>query len=306
MILTFSNPSYLLFLLIIPALIIIHLLTLRGLKKRALKFANFESISRISGVNMVSKNITSLILNLIVIGLIIFSMSGLTLHRAVETSDASFMLIIDSSQSMSAVDVSPSRIEFAKEYAKKFVDSAPAQTRLGLVSFSGVSYIERDIGTDKFALKEAINDIDIRDIGGTNILDAVIIAANMLKGEESKMILLFSDGQMNLFNMKDIIEYANKDNVIIDTFGIGTLQGGTTSLGVTSKLNEDTLKAIPYNTNGRYYRISDMEADDFFTHIIQTTRKQVSIGLSNYLLILALAVFIIGWILINTRYRLIP
>jgi len=46
---TFSNPVYLFFLVSIPFLIISHFFTMRYLKRRALKFANFEAIKRVTG-----------------------------------------------------------------------------------------------------------------------------------------------------------------------------------------------------------------------------------------------------------------
>ena len=50
---------------------------------------------------------------------------------------ATIMLALDTSLSMNAVDVDPSRIDAAKVAAEKFVKSIPDQLNVGLVSFDG-------------------------------------------------------------------------------------------------------------------------------------------------------------------------
>ena len=49
---SFIYPQYLFFILLIPLFIFIHLATLKSTKSSALKFANFEAISRIRGVDL--------------------------------------------------------------------------------------------------------------------------------------------------------------------------------------------------------------------------------------------------------------
>ena len=58
---TFLRPLYLTFLLCIPFFIIMHFLILRHIKRRALKFANFELIEKVTGGQILNKK--RLILN---------------------------------------------------------------------------------------------------------------------------------------------------------------------------------------------------------------------------------------------------
>ena len=58
MYITFSNPKYLFLLFVIPLFILIHLLSLKKSRRKALSFANFEAISRVKGIEFLSKNLT--------------------------------------------------------------------------------------------------------------------------------------------------------------------------------------------------------------------------------------------------------
>ena len=59
---TFQNPIYLWFLISIPLMILTHFYLLRQSKKKAMKFANFETIKRITGKKLITKNISMLVL----------------------------------------------------------------------------------------------------------------------------------------------------------------------------------------------------------------------------------------------------
>ena len=111
----FSNPIYLSFLFAIPLIFFLHFYSISNKKKIALNFANFDAISRIQGIDFFSKNVVSLFLITAVIVLLSFSLAGLHFNTTKNTSSFSFVIAIDSSQSMEANDFSPSRIEASKE-----------------------------------------------------------------------------------------------------------------------------------------------------------------------------------------------
>ncbi len=306
MYLTFAHTKYLILLLIIPLLFLIHLLTLKNTKKKALRFANFEAISKIKGVDFFSKNITVFFLSSFIVFLLVMSVSGLTLHRQIEASSFSFALAIDSSRSMEARDFQPNRLEVAKETAKNFVDTAPATTKIGVVSFSGNSYINKDVSENKDEIKEAINSIEQSFIEGTDIYEVVITSTNLLKNEEAKAIIVLSDGQVTVGSIDDAIKYANENDVIIHTIAVGTEEGGETSYGF-SKTDEDALKALAFNTEGKFLKAQDKNALlNSFNEILELTNKKVSVDLSVYLIFISIFIFVVEYILINSRYKLLP
>jgi Ca-activated chloride channel homolog len=301
MFISFDNPYYLLLLLVVPFLIFFHFFSLKKIRQSSLRFANFEAIARVRGIDLYSKKISILILNLILVSLLVLSLSGFNFHNEVSASGFSFVVIIDSSESMTARDISPNRIVVAKNTANDFIDTLPYESYAGVVSFSGESYVEQDITKNKQLLKDAINRIEVSSVDGTNVHGAVLAAGNLLEGESNGAIILLSDGQINLGKIPDAISYAEENEIMIHTIGIGTLGGGEAVYGL-SKLDEDSLKSLSYNTDGVYFNAEDeTEMSEAFSSIIQETEKIGKIELRNYLLMLVLILFLVEIFLVSTN-----
>lgn len=291
MYISFTNPYYLVFLFIIPFIIFFHFYSITNNRQKALKFANFEAVARIKGIDLYSKKLTPLILNILISIFLILALSGFNLNTDVKGSDFSYVIAIDSSESMGAKDIVPDRINYAKQNAVNFINSIPYESYLGIISFSGDSQIEQELTKDKLQLKFSVENIEIREVSGTDVYDAVFNSASILKKEKNKAILLFSDGQINIGNLQDIIDYANENSIIINTIGVGTLEGGQTSYGV-SKLNEDSLKSLAFNTDGVYIKsLNNENLENSFKNLIITSDKIGTISLGNYLIILTIILF---------------
>jgi len=294
----FAYPGYLVFLFAVPVLIFFHFYSLKNIKGKALKFANFEAIARVSGLDIFSKNISLLLFDIFFVVTLVLALSGLTLYKEVQASSFSYVIAVDSSDSMSATDLLPSRIDVAKKTAAEFIESS-AYTNIAIISFSGNSYVMQDITDNKQALKRALNEIALSGVGGTDIYEAISLSVNLLKGEENKAIILLSDGQINMGDINEAIEYAKKNNVIIHTLGIGTIEGGETAFGM-SKLDEDSLKSLAYNSGGKYFNVKSKESlQESFKEIHQITSKLASFNLSFHLIILAIVLFIAKQFLVS-------
>jgi len=299
MYISFTHPIYLLFLFAVPILIFFHFFGLKNIKGKSLKFANFEAIARVKGIDLYSKNIYLLLFNILFIVLLVFALSGLNLHREFEASSFSFVIAIDNSQSMSAVDMVPNRISVAKQIAKDFVNALPYESYLGVTSFSGESYVEQDLVKNKQEVKFAIENIQVSDVGGTDIFEAVSNSIKVLENEKNKAIILLSDGQINTGDIQEAIDYAKFNNVLIHTIGIGTVEGGQASFGL-SKLDENSLKGLAYNTEGKYFNVNNQnKITDPLNEIIKPTRKLGKINLSFYLIMVVIVLFIIKQFLLS-------
>lgn len=302
----FVNKVYLSLLFLIPLMVLIHFIAIKLTKKTALKFSNFDAIAKIKGVDFYSKNITILLLSSIIIIFLIFSLSGLTIKIQREASDFSFIVAVDSSESMSAKDFSPNRLEAAKLAALKFVDSSPHGTKIGVISFSGNAIVEEKGSSEKEIVRRAVEKIELTSIGGTDISEVIVTSINQLYDEKSKAIIILSDGQINTGSLDEAVEYANRNDVVIHTIGIGTLEGGMTSYGL-SKLDSDSLKSLAYNTKGIYTEaLNNQQLDESFNSIMQFKMKDVPYNTSKTLLIISIILFFIEFILINTKYKSYP
>ena len=297
----FTDPRYLWALFIIPFLIFFHFYSIRKARGNSIKFANFDAIARIKGIDLYSKNISIFILDVLIIISLILSLSGLSIYLDRTGSTFSFVIAIDSSESMGASDITPNRIGAAKDLAIDFVNSLPEETKIGVISFSENTFIEQELTSDKKLLSEKISKINITDNGGTDVYEAISISKYLLKDEENKGVILLSDGQINTGNIDSIINHARSDNIIIDSIGIGTTVGGTTSFGI-SRLDEDTLKTISANTSGKYFNINNR--DEFkgaFDQIAPSVLRTVPYSLSLYLIIAAIVFFVLRQLLISLK-----
>ena len=304
MYLSFQNPLYLYFLLLIPILVVIHFFNYKFLRNESLKFANFKAIGRVKGIDVYSRNYLSIVLNVLMFSLIIFLISGLTLNKEVESSLFSFVIAIDSSQSMGATDIDPNRLEAAKKNSINFIESLPEESRIGIVSFAGNTFIENKLTTDKKELKKSINEINTIEFGGTDVFEAISISINLLEGERNKAIVLFSDGQVNVGDINEIIELARQSRIIVNTIGIGTREGGLTNFGI-SQIDEDTLKQLAENTDGTFFKAgSNKEMEDAFKELAPLTSRTSAIDLSNYLIVIIIILFILGPI-VSRREKII-
>ena len=302
----FTQQYYLALLIILPIMILIHFISIKLKKKDALRFANFDALARIKGIDIYSKNLTILVLSCLIFFLLVSSLSGATVRLNKAMSNFSFVIAIDSSQSMGANDINPSRIEAAKRTALSFVDSAPLGTRIGVVSFSGNAIIEQLVTDDVSLVKAAIPRISITDASGTDVREAVVTSVNLLINEPNKAIILLSDGQINVGTIDQAVDYAARYGVVVNTVSIGTKEGGQTPYGF-SKIDESSLKALSYNTGGNYTEgVDSTKLEEAFSSSLDLKTGPVSINLSRYLILVSLILLVFEYVLINTRYRVFP
>jgi|SRR3989344_1104927 len=304
---SFLYPRFLILLLLVPFFVFVYFFSIIYNKKKATVFGNFEAMERFYDLEFFSKNFLALYFNLIIIVLLVLSLSGMAVTFNANTSAFSFVVAIDSSGSMSTTDVSPNRLSVAKNEAKKFVDLLPIGVEVGVISFSGDALVLQELDNSRIRVKSAIDLVSFGEVSGTNIYNAVVSANKIFGARELKSVILISDGQLNVGETTQVISFLERNNLVVNTIAIGTLEGGTGDLNTISKVDEDFLKAIAFNSGGRFFRIgSDGELSDSLNILIEETSKDVKIELDFYFLIVVIALFSIMWILYNLRFKVIP
>jgi Ca-activated chloride channel family protein len=309
---TFVNPLYLWFLVAIPLMVLAHFISLRFVRKKALKFANFPAIEYVTGQRILSNNYTLLVVRLITLLFLILGVSGAVLWYEAQAGDSSFALAIDSSGSMMATDFMPSRIDAAKTSAMLFADSVPEQTEISVLSFAGVGFIKQVPTTDFARVRTVISNISIELAGGTAIGTAIISSVNMLSGsQKSKIIVLLTDGQNNVGpSVEEAIAYANDNHVTVYTIGIGTESGGRfpeMNLSFVSVIDSETLSKIASDTQGRYYEAKNESAlAAAYKEIATSNVKKIPLNISLIFLATGVILLFVEWGLLNTKYRTLP
>jgi Ca-activated chloride channel family protein len=92
------------------------------------------------------------------------------------------MLVLDTSGSMRADDVLPSRIEAAKEAIRGFIERQPASMKVGLVSVAATAVVTQMPTTDREALLSALDGIALQRGSALGAGIAVALAAVLPPG----------------------------------------------------------------------------------------------------------------------------
>lgn len=136
---------------------------------------------------------------------------------------------LDISRSMLAQDVLPNRLTHAKKMIHQLVD-ALASDRIGLILFSGSSFVQCPLTRDRAAFSMYLEQIDIDTIAsGTTALDKAIeqalIAFKESGTQKNKLLLLFTDGEDFSSDLAGLKQEAQNQGATIFTIGVGTTQG---------------------------------------------------------------------------------
>jgi Ca-activated chloride channel family protein len=240
--------------------------------------------------------------------------------------EGTVILAFDVSNSMSADDIKPTRLEAAKAAARTFVQHQPPTIRLGVVAFGGSGLIVQAPTYDQAAVLDAIGRITTQ--GGTSLGQGIFTSLNAIAGKalsfdqataqggadqlkidnySSAVILLLTDGENTDGPDPDQVSQLAADaGVRVYPIGIGTAEGATIQVdgfNIVTQLDEPMLQAIAKDTNGSYYRAQDaQDLQDIYKKVdLQLTVRgeQMEItsvvgGLSSLLLLIG-AVFAMAW-----------
>jgi Ca-activated chloride channel family protein len=306
---SFVYPQFLWFLMLVPFFVLVYFSSLSSNKRRGIVFGNFKALERFYGIEFFSKNFFNLNFNLLILILLIFALAGMGVNFNANTMDASFVLAIDTSSSMLTEDISPSRFDSAKVAAKDFIVDIPVGTNVGVIGFSGATVVYQDITTNKLLSTMGINNIEIGEVSGTNVYDALLSSDKMfdsLGDGKKRVVILISDGQSNVGDAPLLIEYAERNNIIIYSICVGTEAGGESVYNVISKADVDFLKSLSFNTGGEFYMISDGDFSEFLNDFNANGIYNIDMDLSIYLIIFDILLFFINWVLYNFRFKVYP
>jgi len=190
------------------------------------------------------------------------------------------LIAIDTSRTMLATDVSPSRLGRAKLVAEDLIAALPDE-RVGSIAFAGEAEVQAPLTVDHETVIDAINHLDTNTIarGGTDIA-AAIRAAELALGQKSKTLralVLLTDGEELDEDGLEAARKAAQSGIRIFTIGIGSPNGSQVTLPngqvlrdrdgevVTSKLDESRLKSIAESTGGFYVRLTSTTATQAIT-----------------------------------------
>ena len=286
----FANKEYLfLLLLIIPYLIwyVIYRKKSEPTIRMADTFA-FRSAPRSWRVLLMPVQV---VLRLLAFSLLVIAMARPQTHNdwqeeTVEGID--IMLAIDISTSMLAEDMSPNRIEAAKNVASEFVADR-MNDNIGLTVFAGEAFTSCPMTIDHATLMSQLQHAD--DNMG-KILDLTAIGMGLTNSisrlkdskAKSRVIILLTDGSNNYGEIAPLTaaEMAKSLGIRIYTIGVGAegmvrypqmVAGTIQYIQLPSDIDETTLRKIAQTTNGKYYRATNADELRQIYHEIDQLEK---------------------------------
>ena len=201
------------------------------------------------------------------------------------------VLCIDVSGSMLAQDLTPNRMEAAKEVAGNFVDNR-ATDRISLVIFSGESFTLSPLTTDKQILKAQIYNIQsglLEDGTAIGMGLATSVERLRLSKSKSKVVILLTDGENNggFIDPNTAKELAKSLAVKVYTIGVGTdgyapvpvqVPGGITMQREKVNLDEKLMTQIASETGGKYFRAKDNQGlKDIYAEIDKLEKSRIEV-----------------------------
>jgi len=207
------------------------------------------------------------------------------------------IIALDTSFSMEARDMKPSRLAIAKEALASLIDALEGN-RVGIIGFSGIPYLFCPLTVDASAAKLFLEQINssLVPVPGTAIGDAIRLAVKSFPPESLgyRRLVLLTDGEDHNSDPIGAAQEAKKAGVVIDVIGIGSPTGEPIPLyddsgnligyrknkygqTVISRLDDKTLKQIAALTGGAYYHATQglIEVKQVTAEIDQARKKEL-------------------------------
>lgn len=183
------------------------------------------------------------------------------------------IFLLDTSTSMDAVDVRPSRLEKAKYEVGRLIDGFRGD-RVGMIVFAGTAHLHFPLTADYAAARLFLNAVDTRlvQVQGTVIAEALELASRTFDPETKKYksIVILSDGEDHDGRALQMARQAAETGIVIHTVGIGSPSGAPIPIAngqefkkdksgrvVTSVLNEPMLDELARAGSGTYTRVDN-------------------------------------------------
>jgi len=199
------------------------------------------------------------------------------------------VIALDCSRSMTAADISPSRLERAKREVFDLLTMLQGD-RVGLVAFAGTAFLQCPLTLDYDAFNLFLNALspDYLPVGGTDLTGALTVAADAFdpKSAADKAIILITDGEnTGEGDPVKAAEILKKKKIKLFCIGVGGSDGvpipeadggfkkDRSGQIVLSRLDETSLKKMAVVTGGTYVRsvAGDMDLDAIYTDEIRRT-----------------------------------
>jgi Ca-activated chloride channel family protein len=256
------------------------------------------------------------------VAVLAFAVAGPAASVPVSRAAGTVIIAMDVSNSMSATDVTPTRLAAAKKAAVEFVEAQPSSVDIGVVSFQTGGLTTNQPSGDHAQAAAAIQRLEVS--GGTSLAAAILTSLSAITGKPvaigrngtvpdlgywgSATIVLFSDGgdEGDGTATAAAATAAQTAGVHIETVGVGTSAGTAVEVDgyqIETALDQGTLSGVAKTTGGSYHPASDTSELDGIAKTInlRLTTHHENVPLAGAFTAFAIALLGVGAILTVLR-----
>ena len=197
----FAHPDFLYLLFLLPALVAFYVYAMIVKKKAIKKYGNPTLLAELMPEVSTKRQHLKFWLLFGAITMVIFIIAGPQFGSKLETvkrQGVEIMVCLDVSNSMLAEDVSPNRLDKAKQMLSRLTDGF-TNDKVGLIVFAGDAFTQLPITSDYISAKMFLSSINPSMVStqGTAIGAAINLAARSFTPDETtdKAIILITDGE---------------------------------------------------------------------------------------------------------------
>ncbi len=298
---TFAHPSLLPYLLLLIPLAWLLLALVRRRQNVLLRLADAHLLPDLAPAALSNRPIRLVLLLLLALALILLALARPqwgTRWENISRRGLDIAVVLDTSRSMTASDLPPSRLQQAKWGIRDLVSSLSGD-RVALIPFAGAAVLQCPFTTDYSAFLMTLDDIysGIIPKGGTAIQQALQTAIDAFppvpdgaEPDADRIILLITDGEDHVGAPLSLVPALEATRIHVYTIGIATLAGeiipaaeGTSDAYfkdrqghvVQTTLHEDLLQKLALATGGTYVRSApgDSGLERLFRESISSLRR---------------------------------
>jgi len=280
----FLQPQYLKLFLVLVALVPLWLIFLRTKYKTRLSFGQQSPLEKVSRLSPLWRDVGRYaLLNLVLAGLIVALAHPQRIRdkKITQPKRMDIVFLLDTSPSMRAQDIPPSRLERALEVIGGFAHKKLPDDRLALVSFAEasliLSYLTEDPNNILYYLDYMRS--DATPSFGTNIGRALKNSLTVITKELEvrpqaaryhRVFILLSDGEDHGSELEAALTQVKRTGIKVHTIGIGSQEGAPIPIArengtvryleddqgtqIISRFDEATLRRVAEQTGGNAYR----------------------------------------------------
>jgi Ca-activated chloride channel family protein len=282
----FAAPALLWGLLLVPLAVALYVAVQRRRARHAARFSNLDLLPNLTPVLPGWRRHVPAALYLIALAAVLAGLARPQAVLAVRKEEAVVVLVMDTSASMHATDVAPTRLAAAQAAARRFLETVPPTVRVGVVTFSAGAEVLATPGDGRQAALAALDRFQTQPATAMgDALELAIVVAQAHMGTETQgttegsatpptatpagqppappaAILLLSDGAQTAGRAQplDAAAAARRLGIPVHTIALGTPNGTIESPEAPGSgqllpvpPDEPTLRQIAEVTGGRFF-----------------------------------------------------